>query len=63
MERVTQVYAVMFIGIGFVMYGIRLGKATVITDLSVAFFGVYLVCTFVYVRAHMINRKKRDTKM
>jgi hypothetical protein len=61
MQKVTQAYAVVFVLIGVVVFFLRTNKPTIISDISVAFFGSYLVCTFAYIRAHMINRKKRDT--
>jgi Ca2+/Na+ antiporter len=63
MDRVTKLYAAIFVGMGLVVFFLRSNKPTIISDISVAFFGSYLVCTFAYIRANMMNRKKRDTKM
>ena len=47
MDRVTKLYALIFVSIGLVIFFLRSNKPTIISDISVVFFGSYLMCTFV----------------
>ena len=60
---VGRLYALAFFVFGVVVFVMRIGKLTVISDLSVAFFGIYVISFGQYLKAQISNRKKRETRM
>ena len=60
---VGRLYALSFSLFGIIVFFMRIGSMTIISDLSVAFFGIYVISFGQYVRAQIKNRKKRETRM
>jgi len=60
MNWVARIYALFFVGFGFFIFYWKIGSPTIVSDISVAFFRVYIICTGAYVRAHIKNKQRAD---
>jgi hypothetical protein len=63
MDWVARIYAVVFVSFGFFIFYWKVGSPTIVSDISVAFFGVYIIFTGAYVRAHIRNKQRADIQM
>jgi len=60
---ITRIYSAVFVCFGVAIFYLKISSPTIISDLSVAFFGVYVMCFAAYIRANVLNGRKRDLKM
>jgi hypothetical protein len=63
MTWINRIYVTVFICFGLAIFYFRISSPTIISDLSVAFFGIYVLMTGAYIRANVQNGRKRDLKM